>query len=325
MTTNESSRDPTDLRTISNPSNVSHGSVRHSYISVIDMNSTEQLPDVVSWNTMNDEPEHYYDTIGSLQRDKNRYTISMTSEDNSSGQSLPPYIVFSHLQQSATLPLAPGSRRLSWKRCLLAGLVVAVVMALLAALVAVTAVLLTHQAKNKGEDVTLPTPQSTFPSSTTMNVSTISTSVASTTTLLSFSTTTPSSVTPSTTTPSSATPSTTTPSSATPSTTTPSSATSPGCMRKCISCTTYNTRCPANGAIVEGDPGEVITCPCDTACYSEVRYDDGSAVHRGCTKDYPAWDAASSIDLSCREIGRHFLCFCYGDRCNKDDMTSHIP
>ncbi|XP_046375231.2 A-agglutinin anchorage subunit-like isoform X1 [Haliotis rufescens] len=161
----------------------------------------------------------------------------------------------------------------------------------------------TSEEQTRG-DVTLPTSQPTFTASATTDVSTISTS---TTTEISNLTSTAS---------------TTTQSSFSSTTTTP--ATSEGCIRKCISCTSHNTRCPANGMIVEGDPGEVIDCPCNTACYSDIRYDDGSSVHRGCTGDYPAWDAASSVNLTCREIDRHFLCFCLGDRCNKEDMTSHI-
>ncbi|XP_046375232.2 serine/threonine-rich protein adg2-like isoform X2 [Haliotis rufescens] len=371
MTSTESLTDPTDLRTLSDADSddASGGCVRRqssTYIYVVDMTvSGQPLPDVVSENNRDEEPEDHYDKIGSLQRHNMGYTKSrsgtLTSEDMASGQSVAPYFAVRHLQQSVVPPQDPRTRQwCSWKRCVLVGLVVTVTIVLLSGLITVAALLLSRQAEQTRGDVTLPTSQPILTASATTDVSTISTSTtteisnststASTTTQSSFSstTTTPatseeqtlptsqpiltasattdgSTISTSTTTEisnSTSTASTTTQSSFSSTTTTP--ATSEGCIRKCISCTSYNTRCPANGMIVEGDPGEVIDCPCNTACYSDIRYDDGSSVHRGCTGDYPAWDAASSVNLTCREIDRHFLCFCLGDRCNKEDMTSHI-
>ncbi|XP_046375233.2 mucin-5AC-like isoform X3 [Haliotis rufescens] len=371
MTSTESLTDPTDLRTLSDADSddASGGCVRRqssTYIYVVDMTvSGQPLPDVVSENNRDEEPEDHYDKIGSLQRHNMGYTKSrsgtLTSEDMASGQSVAPYFAVRHLQQSVVPPQDPRTRQwCSWKRCVLVGLVVTVTIVLLSGLITVAALLLSRQAEQ-----TLPTSQPILTASATTDGSTISTSTtteisnststASTTTQSSFSstTTTPatseeqtrgdvtlptsqptftasattdvSTISTSTTTEISnltSTASTTTQSSFSSTTTTP--ATSEGCIRKCISCTSHNTRCPANGMIVEGDPGEVIDCPCNTACYSDIRYDDGSSVHRGCTGDYPAWDAASSVNLTCREIDRHFLCFCLGDRCNKEDMTSHI-
>ncbi|XP_071084829.1 uncharacterized protein [Haliotis cracherodii] len=96
--------------------------------------------------------------------------------------------------------------------------------------------------------------------------------------------------------------------------------------RMCHSCNSRNVRCPVNGNLAGTDPGEVMPCPCGTACFSDVNHVDGNIVHRGCTEQYPEWDRASSNNRSCQDVGDdHFLCFCLGDRCNTHNMTPYIP
>ncbi|XP_067650895.1 uncharacterized protein [Haliotis asinina] len=164
---------------------------------------------------------------------------------------------------------------------------------------------------------TLSTLSSTSTTSIPPATSTSSISPSTSTTTVAASSTTPTT----TTTPSPSTPST----SPSTSTTTPTPTTSCNSSRKCHSCTSRNVRCPVNGTMAGTDSGQVMPCPCGTACFSAVRYTDGNVVHRGCTEQYPAWDTASSTDLSCREIGgQDFLCFCLGDRCNVHNMTPYI-
>ncbi|XP_046563448.1 mucin-5AC-like isoform X2 [Haliotis rubra] len=172
-----------------------------------------------------------------------------------------------------------------------------------------------------------PTTTTTSSPTTTSNASPTTTSTAATTTTTTVSPTTTSTASPTTT--STAAPTTTStaaPATTTTTATTSTTSTTTGCTvsRKCHVCTSRNARCPANGNFAGTDPGEVITCPCGTACYSDVRYDDENIVHRGCTRDFPQWEETSSKDPTCQEIGRHFLCFCQGDRCNTHDMTTYL-
>lgn len=57
---------------------------------------------------------------------------------------------------------------------------------------------------------------------------------------------------------------------------------------------------------------------------NRTTYLSGNVVYRGCTQDFPLWEETFSKDPTCKEIRRHFLCFCQGDRCNTHDMTSYI-
>ncbi|XP_046375229.2 cell wall protein DAN4-like isoform X2 [Haliotis rufescens] len=289
------------------------------------------------------------------RQDGGMSTFGDESVTSQSSQSSAPYLHVNNMTSPTQDVDRRSPTRCPCQRCLVVGLTI-LVMILLSGLTATTTVLITNNEKSIGgtaalaattigatTDVTaFPNPTATTTTTpTTENTTTTYTSGTATpnitkkypattttsppATSSSSTTTTPLPTTTSTNRPSTVTTSTSTVTTTT--TTSKTTTTTPGCSasRKCHSCTSRNARCPVYGTMAGNDPNEVISCPCGTACYSDVRYDDANTVYRGCWRDFPTWLPESPSDLSCRKIGRHFLCFCHGDRCNTHDMTSYIP
>ncbi|XP_041376356.1 location of vulva defective 1-like isoform X1 [Gigantopelta aegis] len=256
----------------------------------------------------------------------------------------PPYAKYNFIMTSnSTADKKTSAGYWSQKRCFVLLIAVLLVVILVSASVGVT-IFVVQKLKSTGQSTP---PPSTTPKALTTRTTAVSTTLETTVSTLpnvspptTVSTTLPTTVsttpptTVSTTTPLttvSTTPSTTTPTTPPTTVSTPPPTGNCSTSKVCHACTSreVNGRCRANGALV--DTVEFgMTIRCTMACFAEVRGPDSNYVYRGCVSSEGdrVMKASQGTEL-CFQMekwpgaGLSTYCFCCGELCNVQDMTTH--